>query len=372
VQILKTSYEYPPLGGGGAKVVHGIATRLAARGHQVDLVTMGFRGLAAMQNVDGVNVQRISKTRFRISTCSFFEMVPYVLLAPMHLIKRCRAKRYTVNHTHFIFPGGIISYILKRFTGLHYVITAHGSDVPHYNPNRFRVLHRLLGPLWRKIVADADLILCPSKSIEDLIKSAAPLARTHIIPNAIDIDKFRPREKNPRNLLVVTRMFERKGVQYILRALAEMRGQFDVNIVGDGPYLPALKSLAKELGVDARFWGHVDNDSRELKDLYETAAIFVFTSEAENFPIVLLEAMIAGAAIITSSGTGCAEVVADSGLLVPVRDPQAIKQALKRLVQDPEHAQNLGIAARERVIARFSWDGVIDQHLEVYGRFERG
>jgi glycosyltransferase involved in cell wall biosynthesis len=161
-------------------------------------------------------------------------------------------------------------------------------------------------------------------------------------------------------------MFERKGVQYTLRALAQMRGQFDINIVGDGPYLPTLKSLAKELGVDARFWGHVDNDSQQLKDLYETAAIFVFTSEAENFPIVLLEAMIAGAAVITSNGTGCAEVAADAGLLVPVRDPQAIKQALLQLVGDPQLIQTLGAAGRERVISRFSWDGVIDQHLDAY------
>jgi len=371
VQILKTSYEYPPLGGGGAKVVYGIATRLAARGHKVDLVTMGYRGLPANQDIEGVNVQRISKTRLRISTCSSIEMIPYVLLAPLHLVKKYRARNYVVNHTHFIFPGGIISYVLKRLTGLHYVITAHGSDVPNYNPNRFRVMHRMLRPLWRKVVADADLILCPSKSIEDLIRAAAPHARTHIIPNAIDIDKFKPREKNPRSLLVVTRMFERKGVQYTLRALAQMQGQFDVNIVGDGPYLPTLKSLAKELGVEARFWGHIDNDSQQLKDLYETAAIFVFTSEAENFPIVLLEAMIAGAAVITSSGTGCAEVASDAGLLVPVRDPQAIKQALTRFLQNPELAQQLGSAARERVIAHFGWDGVIDRHLEVYSRFVR-
>jgi L-malate glycosyltransferase len=289
----------------------------------------------------------------------------------LHLIKKCRAKYYVVNHTHFIFPGGIIAYVLKRFSGLHYVITAHGSDVPNYNPNRFRVLHRVLRPLWRKVVADADLILCPSRSIEELIKAAAPEARTHIIPNAIDTDKFKPGQKNPRSLLVVTRMFERKGVQYTLRALAQMRGQFDVDIVGDGPYLPTLKSLAKELGVDARFWGHIDNDSQQLKDLYRTAAIFVFTSEAENFPIVLLEAMIAGAAVITSDGTGCAEVAADAGLLVPIRNPQAIKEALTRLVRDPQLAQNLGAAGRERVISRFSWDGVIDQHLEVYDRIER-
>jgi hypothetical protein len=91
--------------------VYGIATRLAVRGHDVNLITMGFRGLPATQNLDGVNVQRISKTRLRVSTCSFIEMIPYVLLAPFSLIKKCRANHYLVNHTHFIFPGGIISYL---------------------------------------------------------------------------------------------------------------------------------------------------------------------------------------------------------------------------------------------------------------------
>jgi glycosyltransferase involved in cell wall biosynthesis len=260
---------------------------------------------------------------------------------------------------------------LKKRAGLPYVITAHGSDVPNYNPDRFRFMHRVLLPIWRKVVSEADLILCPSKSIEDLIKSSSGNVRTRIIPNAIDTDKFKPREKNPRNLLMVTRMFERKGVQFVLRALAEMNGQFNVNIVGDGPYLETVKALARTLKVEAKFWGHVDNDSAELKELYETAAIFVFTSEAENFPIVLLEAMIAGAAIVTSSGTGCAEVVGDAALLVPAKDASAIAAALIKLKGDPDLVKKLGRQARERVISRFGWDGVIDQHLEVYRRYQR-
>jgi len=82
VQILKSSYEFPPLGGGGAKVVMGIARRLAARGHRVDVVTMAYRGLSAKDVVAGVNVSRIPGMRLRLSTCSFIEMIPYVLIAP--------------------------------------------------------------------------------------------------------------------------------------------------------------------------------------------------------------------------------------------------------------------------------------------------
>jgi len=151
VQILKSSYEFPPLGGGGAKVVMGIARRLAARGHRVDVVTMRYRGLSSRDVVAGVNVSRIPGMRLRLSTCSFVEMIPYVLLAPWRIIRLARDGNYRFSHVHFIYPDGVVAWLTKRFTGLPYIITAHGSDVPGYNPNRFRLLHVLLKPIWRRI-----------------------------------------------------------------------------------------------------------------------------------------------------------------------------------------------------------------------------
>jgi len=291
--------------------------------------------------------------RLRLSTCSFVEMIPYVMLAPWRIIRLARGGNYRFSHVHFIYPDGVVAWLTKRFTGLPYIITAHGSDVPGYNPNRFRLLHVLLKPIWRRITTDADLIICPSAAIESLIKASNPRARTEIIPNGIDLEKFHPQPKVPKRLLVVTRMFERKGV----------------HVVGDGPYLDTLKSLAAQLGVRAKFYGYMDNDSAELRNLYETASLFVFTSESENFPIVLLEAMAAGAAIVTTSDTGCAEVVGDAALLVPSRDADALRAALEKLSRDPELVGRLGRAARERVVKRFGWERVIELHLEVYARF---
>jgi glycosyltransferase involved in cell wall biosynthesis len=164
-------------------------------------------------------------------------------------------------------------------------------------------------------------------------------------------------------------MFERKGVQYLLQALSAMPHEFDVHVVGDGPYLDTVKNLATQLQVPAKFYGYVDNDSPELRSLYETSSVFVFTSESENFPIVLLEAMAAGAAIVTSAGTGCAEVVGDAAILVPPRDSQALRAALERLSRDPDLVKRLGQAARERVVTRFGWERVIELYLEVYARF---
>jgi glycosyltransferase involved in cell wall biosynthesis len=365
-RLLTTSYEYPPLGGGGAKVAYGIAHRLVERGYPVDLITMGFRGLARNAVDAGVNVHRVPGIRMRIASCSFVEMIPYVMLAPIRLMRGLRQQHYRLNHAHFIFPDGLVAYLVQRLTGLPYVITAHGSDVPNYNPDRFKLLHILLLPLWRAVTRGASLIVCPSASIESLIKAKNPTARTRIIPNAIATDKFPPGFKQPRRLLVVTRFFERKGVQFVVRALASLPGRFEVDLVGNGPYLDTVKQLAADLNVEAKFWGHLDNDSAQLRELYQRAAVFVFTSEAENFPIVLLEAMTAGTAIVTTRGTGCEEVVADTGLLVPIRDADAIAAALIKLSESPELVERLGQAARQRAITRFGWDGVIDRHLEVY------
>jgi glycosyltransferase involved in cell wall biosynthesis len=163
-------------------------------------------------------------------------------------------------------------------------------------------------------------------------------------------------------------MFERKGIQFFLRALQGMKLHHEVHIVGDGPYLPALKALAGELGVDARFWGWLDRGSAELRNLYDSSEIYVFPSEAENFPLVLLEAMRAGAAIITTKGTGCAEVVGDTALLVGPRDPESIRAALTRLTADRELCRRLSVSAQARMRDNFTWPAVAGRYLECYPR----
>jgi len=157
-------------------------------------------------------------------------------------------------------------------------------------------------------------------------------------------------------------------VQYVLNALAETPIPAEVNIVGDGPYLPELRRRADALRSPAKFWGWLDNRSPELRHIYESSGIFVLPSEAENFPIVLLEAMAAGLAIVTTADTGCAEVVGDAGLLVPVRDSRAIGRALKQLVEDPDLRQRLGAAARKRIEDNFTWRAVARRYVEEYHR----
>jgi glycosyltransferase involved in cell wall biosynthesis len=127
-----------------------------------------------------------------------------------------------------------------------------------------------------------------------------------------------------------------------------------------------MRDLARELAIRAKFWGNLDNSSAQLRELYETSRIFVFPSEAENFPIVLLEAMSAGLAIITTGNTGAEEVVGDSALLVGVGDSSAIAQRLRELVEDSALCERLGRRARRRAEDLFDWPRVALQYQRVF------
>jgi len=366
MRILSISYEYPPLGGGGAKVVAGLGAELAKSGHTIDLVTMWMPGLPLMERLGNLTVIRVPCIRFDRNMCRMWEMPLYIMLALPLLVYLCIRNRYALNHTHFIFPDGVLAFLTSRLFRMPYVITAHGSDVPGYNPDRFRTAHRLLAPAWRRLVRGAARIVCPSKSIEELVLRQEPLALCTRIPNGIDLARFRSTREKQDRILVVTRMFERKGVQYLFDALEGMAHMYEIHIVGDGPYLPILEGHVDEKNLEVRFWGYLNNQSSEIRDLYETSRIFVFPSEAENFPIVLLEAMASGLAIITTAGTGCSEVVGDAALLVEPRDPTGIRRNLEKLMASPELVSELGSAARRRLAGHFGWQNVAAQYTALY------
>ncbi|MDQ3136103.1 MAG: glycosyltransferase family 4 protein [Gemmatimonadota bacterium] len=368
MRILMTSYEFPPIGGGGAAVVAGLARELVAGGHEIDLVTMSFQEHPRHEVVDGIHVHRVPCLRRTKHNCTTPEAFSYVAGAMPAILRLVNTRRYDLVHAHFILPDGLLAWQIKRYTGLPFIITAHGTDVPGYNQHRLRIAHRLVRPVWRAVVEGADRVVCPSEVLQRLVLAQRPAPhKTIVIPNGLQVAEYTPRAQNAR-ILVVTRMLERKGVQYVLDALAQTPVEPEVHIVGDGPYLPELRAKADALRSPARFWGWLDNRSPQLREIYESSGIFVFPSEAENFPMVLLEAMAAGLAIITSEGTGCAEVVGDAGILVPVRDSRAIGRALKRLVDDPELRRSLGAAARRRVEENFTWSAVAARYVEEYAR----
>jgi glycosyltransferase involved in cell wall biosynthesis len=366
MRILMTSYEFPPVGGGGGQVAHGLARGLAAMGDEVDLVTMHFPGLARVEHQPGLTVHRVPSLRRDLHSCTVPQAASYLLAAAPVIGKLLLQRRYDLVHSHFILPDGPLGLFAAFAARRPLVITAHGTDVPEHNPDRVRSLHAVLRPVWQRLTSRAACIVCPGELLRTNVTRANPRARTVVIPNGLDPRRFDPGRPRSKRLLVVTRMVRSKGVQYLLQALQGFSRDYEVVLVGDGAYLPDLKRLAAELRVSARFTGWLPNDSVEIKELYETSSMFVLPSDADNCPLALLEAMAAGLAIVTTRDTGCADVVGETARLVPRCDPKAIRAALDDLSDRPELAAALGAAARARVERCFGWPAVVERYREIY------
>src|SRR3990172_5061564 len=221
MKILMLNYEFPPLGGGASPVSYEIAKGYAGLGHTVDVVTMGYKNLPAFEQKDGINIYRVKCWRSKKEICHPWEQLTYIIAAKRFLKKHLKGHSYDINHTHFIIPTGIISLWLKKKYNLPYIITSHGSDVPGYNLGRFKTLHKFTRQTLRKILNNSKVAVAGSKFLADLADKVILANKKYVvIRQGFDFNKFEPQEEK-KIILSTGRLLERKGFQYLIRAVAD-------------------------------------------------------------------------------------------------------------------------------------------------------
>ncbi len=168
-----------------------------------------------------------------------------------------------------------------------------------------------------------------------------------------------------RRILFVGRLVDRKGADDLIRAFSLLTEEFtdaSMEIVGAGPEMESLKSLAVSLGVDnrVRFFGNLTG--RALFERYSMADVFVMPSKAtstdvEGFGTVYLEAGLFGKPSIGTTTGGIPEAIkeGESGLLVPPQNVGALAEALKELLRDDEKRRSMGASAQNNVRDNFTW-----------------
>lgn len=334
---------------------------LVRLGDEVTVLTSAMKGLAAHETVNEVEIYRASCIRRHAHYTTAAELLTTLLPTYRLGAQLIREERPDVIHTHFILPSGVLAWLLSRRFRIPYVLTAHGSDVPGYNPDRFTLLHRLLRPIWQGILHDAAAVTSPSRFLARLMRLEGCRAPISVVPNGHwPLRRFG--EARRRRILVVARMFPRKGIQHFLEAVAGMDNDWEMIIAGDGPYRSELEAQARRVAPRVRFVGFVSAES--LRILYESSSILVFPSIQENFPMVLLEAMDAGCAVVTTNAEGCAEVVGDAGIVVSKGEPQGIRDALERLVANRSLIEELSERGMRRA-ETLAWPRIVPQYRAI-------
>lgn len=363
MRIAMVCREMPPIGGGAGTVALQLARELVVAGHEVTFFTMQFGSQPLEELIDGVRAVRIPCGRRSITGARLVEMIRFLRSARHLLRMEHQARPFDVVHAHSILPEGAVASM--RGLQARTIITAHGSDVPGHNPNRYGFVHHLTSPWWRATVHRTDAVTAPSEYLAGLIRRRAPDCHVHIIPNGIDGDLFDASDERS-GMLIVARLIAAKNVDIALQA---MRGlpSTRVDVVGDGPELPRLRAVAATLEEhDIRFHGWLEHGSTGWRKVYENSRFFVSMSSRENFPVNLLEAQAAELTTIASDIPGHREVLGEEAEFVPI-NVESLRMRLHSLMNEPPESLNeRGRLGRSRVVAEFLWSKIREDFVRLY------
>ena len=371
------NHEFPPIGGGGGWVSYFLGKHFAAAGHEVHLITSQFHDCPIDEEVEGFHVHRVRALRKNRDVCAVHEMLTYAVSSSLYGFRFAKQFQPDIVQVFFGIPAGGGAYLLRKLRNVPYVVFLGGRDVPSRNPDPpyYRWLYLLLKPIIRAIWGNASAVVACSDGLRELARETDTDAKMDVIPDGLDLGRFEAvqRDASPEKVRVLTigRLIPRKGFHFLIRALPQIienaAHNFEIEIVGDGPYQEELLRLSEDLGVlsHIRFAGSVPYS--ELPQKYQDADVFILPSLAEGMPLVVLEAMGTGLPIVASRVQGIDELVVEdvNGALFNAGDVDGLAHALVKLINAGEGRVEMGKASVERV-KPYDWKHIADAYLALY------
>jgi glycosyltransferase involved in cell wall biosynthesis len=329
VVVLTTSYPRSPEDVAGRFVADAVE-HVRRRGVEVEVVSpLDFRhyGIAYGSGVVG-NLRRRPALAL---------LLP-LLLRSFRRAAASAARDADLVHAHWLPLGGVAMRLGRPF-----VVQLWGTDVE---------LARRAPWLARRILVRARLTLCASNALAEAARELGA-REVRVIGSGVDVPPHVAEEGKPPEVLYAGRLSPEKG---ILDLLAAADNGIKLTIAGDGPLRDRVPGAL----------GFVPHD--ELGPLYDRAAVVAVPSHREGFGVVCAEAMAHGRPVVAGAVGGLLDLVVheETGLLVPPRDVEALRDALHRLLADDELRARLGANARKRAEEQLSWDHVTDLTLAAY------
>ncbi len=341
MRILTIIYEFPPIGGGGGRAAYDICKELVAGGHAVTVLTAHMHGLPLEEYKDGIRLIRIPSLRSESFRASFFTMLAYVLAGLWAGLRLICLDRPDIIHTHFAVPSGALAWMLSVVTGIPYVLTAHLGDVPGGVPEKtgkwFRWLEPFTKPIWKR----AKRVVAVSEFTRQLALQHYSVA-VQVIPNGADVTHLAPSEikvNNPPRLVFAGRFVYQKNPVAIVQILSQLKDlNWQCTMLGDGPMLEDVKREIGKTGMGERFDLPGWVTPEQVLDHFSKSDILFMPSFSEGLPVVGVQALAKGLAIVASRIGGFLDLVDENknGYLIDVQDKDAFADILRKLISDTD------------------------------------
>lgn len=274
---------------------------------------------------------------------------------------------------YFPWNSTAIGYIGLFDLGIPVVLSCRGSQVnirPHLEGQERYVA------LLKQTFERAAAVHCVS---EDILANAVALElnpdKAVVIRPAVDPTRFSPPIDYPQNdpirLITTGSLIWRKGYEYLLMALRQLKDKgltAELQIIGEGKDRDRIMFTSQDLGIFDQVILRGNLPPAEVINCLRQADIFVLSSLSEGISNAVLEAMSCGLPVVTTDCGGMREAIRDGveGFVVPVRDPEALAEALQKLALDANLRKQMGQVGRERVIAQFDAQSQIESFITMF------
>lgn len=351
--------------GGAEMLVFELSKRVATYGFKPEIFHFGNEWLQRQAKEIGVVCIEAPALRYYRS----IKTLPLFALAFSKILHK-RSIDVLHSHLYGAIVGASMATALKRIP---HIGTMHDTYTIEARPSRFLSLQiaSILGT--RLVVVSEDM----REYFHTVGKLFRP--RSLKICNGVDIGKFNvPARSGLRKVLrlkpdditfiSVARLIDIKRFDVLLRGIAKLKGEHPVRllVVGDGPCRAEIQQLVVACGLHE----HVNllGARDDIPQLLSVSDCFVLASDSEGLSYSIMESMASGVPAVVTDVGGNRELVKhdESGYLVPRRDPDALADYLRRVVNDEAKRRTLGKAARRRARQLFSIEQTVAQYIQLY------
>jgi teichuronic acid biosynthesis glycosyltransferase TuaC len=285
-----------------------------------------------------------------------------------------QSQRVDLIHAHGPLPCGHAAMLLAHELALPYVVSVHGLDAFGTTQVRGRA-GAWCRSISQRVYRSSRRAICISEHVrEQVLLGTGDACRTSVVYNGVDPELFSPgKESGPAApvVLSVGNLIPIKGHDLLIRAVASLAGEFPeitLEIIGDGGERKALESLGRALNVDDRVRFRGRQSRAQVAAAMRRCTVFALPSRYEGLGCVYLEAMATGKPVIGCRGQGIAEIIqhGSNGFLVGPENERELTLALGMLLRDENRRRNLGVAARDTILDRFTLEQQAETLVRIY------
>lgn len=360
---------YPTYGGSGV-VATELGMALAHRGHEVHFVAYEVP-VRLQQFVENVYYHPVE-----VSGYPLFKYPPYCLALASKMYEVARESGLELLHVHYAIPHAVSAYLARQMLGdrlLKIITTLHGTDVVLVGADSsYKSITRYSLSVSDGVTAVSEYL---KRRTREVFEAECEI---EVIPNFVDTEEFAPREDRmarrcfakPEEKIIahLSNFRPIKRVVDVIEVFARVRAKIPSRLlmIGEGPDFYKAERRAREMGVsrDIFFLG----GQHAVRDLLSLADLFILPSEFESFGLANIEAMSCGVPVISTLGSGIEEAVrnGEHGFLYPVGDVEAMAEGAIKILSDGEMLAKMKKNARDRVVANFARDKVVDEYEKFY------